>query len=118
MAVPAERVSCWARQRSSAWVDSSRPARSAQSSKTCLTSLYSIVFQRDEQRKYICQRPESGVQRGEVARGGFWGGDRTLWTLRAVHESSANAWRLGLIRFPELITGAGSGPRKPLRPRW
>jgi len=26
--------------------------------------------------------------------------------------------RLGLIRFPELITGAGSGPGKPLRPRW
>jgi hypothetical protein len=24
----------------------------------------------------------------------------------------------GLIRYPELITGAGSGLGKPLRPRW
>src|ERR1022692_3527009 len=61
MAVPAERVSCSARQRSSAWEDSSRPARSAQSSKTCLTSLCSIVFQSDGQRKYVCRRTRRRV---------------------------------------------------------
>jgi hypothetical protein len=39
-------------------------------------------------------------------------------TLRGFQESSGRAQCLGLIRFPELITGAGSGPGKPLRPRW
>jgi hypothetical protein len=38
-----------------------RPARSAQSSKTCLTSLCSIVFQSDGQRKYVCRRTRRRV---------------------------------------------------------
>jgi len=38
-------------------------------------------------------------------------------TLRLVlRTQSRSARHFGLIRFPELITGAGSGPGKPLRP--